>query len=656
MNTATSGLSTELAATAGRRVRLVRTRAGEALPGDLRDHASATGAFVVTLSKHASFARFTSELVQTLATSVVGIQRTFAGAYARALQMPDPSATLAAWFARHLPSKSSFVIGGLHRAGDPRIARFIIEAIERLPQSSWSIASQTFDALPVATWLARGIAAPPIDGSAPVSADASQHTETPANAEALEAQGDVAGALQLLLEGGREAEMVELIDRHGFALIESDSAYLLHDALANLSEKATASSPVVLTLLAMTASLGDRFDVSEAHFKAALGVCRDDLQRGRVSYWYGSDLLRRGQSAAIALLQAARAAAPAGSRLSIASTSALAAALAVAGRVDEASELAESGIASVRGSNDDGLTARVRHQAAYVALRACRYSEAKEFATQALMLAENVGAYETIAGAASVLYNVALDVDEELGAAVAFLRRIADCGAKCGNVEKQFYGLVAAYEIEVERGDDDTIAGLESDLAEFDAAYQARCTTEGLLPSQVLQMAWHGEFERAYEVLSGSRDQQNDAGRRGQRWAELALYAAAARATDDAGRAIAAARRQLRAMPPSSVHHQRTRAYLALAQILAGRPQAARTEIATLLSEPIAGRGRLRALIDTIGQLAAWHVGAIGHVDLLAGLERLRGHEFGGFARMLEALPADLLYPEPADPQEARSA
>jgi tetratricopeptide (TPR) repeat protein len=655
MKPATSGISTRLAATQGRRVQLVaRTAAGAS--AELREYAGSIGAHYVALPEAASFMRFSAELVRALASSSQGIGRTFAGAYTRSLQAPDPAAALATWLARHLAGTShTLVIDRFDRAADPRIARFVAEVVERAPGMSLIVAATSFSDLPIAAWLSRDIAEPPIEMTE--SADA---TATPvadlAQVQSLEAAGDFAGALEMLATLDRKAETLALIERHGFALLESDGAYVLHDAIARLDDSVKATSSIVLTLLAQSAALENRSDVAEAHFKSALAACGDELQRARVRFWYAAELLRHGRPETIELFETNDRQADIPARLRIASRSGLAAAYAMAVRPDEARTLATTTLDLARAFGDDALTARVLHQAAFVALRGSRYTEAKDLAAESLDLAEKAGVYETAAGALSVLYNVVLDVDEDLTGAAELLRRIADCGAKCGSVEKQLYGLAALYEIEVERGNEAAAAAVQSDLQDFDVTFGARVTSEGILPAQVMQFAWQGEFERAHQILKASGDQQLDAGRRALRWSEIAMYAAAARATNQSQRAIAATRRHLRLTPTASVHGVRARVHLALTHLLLGLPQEARTEMASLNGNVPTGRGRLRAMVDFVRKLADWHLGAADHAELLGRLETLRQCDLGGFARMLEALPADLLAPELADPRKTRSA
>jgi tetratricopeptide (TPR) repeat protein len=647
-----------LAAGAGRRVRLFEKLESRGPSGTLREYAAASGAIYLAVGKRGSFARFGAELAEAFAPDFRGLKQTFSGAFARASQTPDPGAALAAWFSRHLAGSSpTILIDALHDATEPRIARFIAEAVERSPQTSWILAGESFDAVPVAAWLARGLASAPVDGAGALG-DADGDADFDASVEPgeLEARGDIAGALERFVERGAEAQIVALIDRHGFALIESDHAYLLNDALAGLSDEVRKTSPVVLTLLATAASFEDRPDVSESLFENALAVCSDSLQRARVEYSYGTDLLRRGQPKAVDVLTSVADTAGAPLSLRIAARSALAASYALFGRAEEAAALIEPTLQSAIERGDDLLTARVYHQASYVALRSARYAEAKHLATIARTIAERVGAYEAVAGAASVLYNVALDVEEDLGAAVELLHQIADAGAKCGNVEKQLFALIAAYEIEVERGNEASIAAIETDLESFDVAYTSRLASEALLPAQVLQLAWHGDFARAHQILAPSGDQQRDTGRRALRWAEIAFHAAAARKTGDALRAISSAQHGLSVADDSNVPGIRARVYLALAFLLLGRPQAARAEIASLNDNVPTGSGRLRATIDFVRGLVGWHLGTVDHVAMLAKLESLREREFGGLARMFEAIPADLIEPTPADPERAKSA
>ena len=649
----------------------------------LREYATTGNAAYLALPGDASFARFTAILVQALAPRFPGIERTFAGAYARALEMPDPAGALAAWMLRHIDAQPcEIVIDDVHHAADRRIVRFIAEMIERSPESCrWLIASKSLEGFPIASWLRRGIIGSPIKGPDLVltfeealrlakrvskvdEANVRQlHRETAGvigdfvallhmssgypyqetrvlTAPELEEAGDIAGALDLLKGPYRE--------REAFALIESDRSYVLHDAIANLSSEAQGKSPVVLTLKAIAASLAGRGDFSEAFFNSALERCTDEPQRRRVSFWYACDFLRRGRPEAIELLERLDPDLPVPLWLRLANQSALAAAYAFVARHDEAQALIGATLEAALELRDDSLTARVYHQAAFVALRACRYEEAKELARQGARLAEASGAFETAAGALSVLYSIAVDVDVDLGLAADVLRRIAECGAKCGSLEKQIYGLACAYEIEAERGDERALALIEEDLRVFDVGYASRSINEAALPGQALQLAWHGDFTRSYQILKASADQQSEIALRARRWAEIALYAAAAQSVGDATQAIGIALQRLQSTSKASANGRRAHIYLALAYVLIGHIPEARAELAGLDDEGL-GSGRLGALVECIDSLIRWRTESPDSADVLARLECLHERGFGGFARMLEALPMALTVPEPPE-------
>ncbi len=288
---------------------------------------------------------------------------------------------------------------------------------------------------------------------------------------------------------------------------------------------------------------------------------------------------------------------------------------------------------------DDTVRARVYHQTAFVALREGNFDRAKEFAYAAATLATRIGAYEIASGALSVLYNVAIDVDEDCSKAAEHLRQLALCGAKCGSVEKQFYALVAAYEIETERGDAAAVARLERDLGEFDVQYSGRFATQVLLPAQTLQLAWHGDFARAYRILASSAEQHQDPERRSLRWAELAVYAAASGKTAEALAALSAARKADRFPRAADVFLWRARILGALAEVMLGRPQAGKTILELVERDVPQDRRRLRALAGAVGALADWRIGSADHVEVFGALERLRRDEFGGYARLFEMLP-----------------
>ncbi len=460
-------------------------------------------------------------------------------------------------------------------------------------------------------------------------------------ARALESVGDVAGSLQILVERGDEAEIVRLVERHGFTWIEGEQAHVLHDALAAVGDEARQGHPSIMAVRAMIASLGGRYDVAESLFQRALSATDEPVQRLRIRYYYASDLMRRGRLDAIELLQPDETFFEAPVDLRIAVMSALGATYAIAGELELARKWVDRALDAVGDSRNRVLAARVHHQAAFVAMYAGDGQLAKRLAATASSLAEAVSAYEVAGGAYTVRYQLALDVDDDPRSAAAHLERVAAYGAKCGSVEKQLFAVAGAFEIAVERGDDEGVASLERELEQFDVQYSARTAMEGLLPAKALLLAGHGEFARAYRILNASADQQPTADRRAQRLAEIAVYAAGAGEFVDAGAAAVAAWRLTKQVPPHSIRSLRTRLFAALALVMLGRLSAPRMLVAGVRRDLPAGLPRLAAFVEAIEALIARRSGMRNHTALAAALETMHSLDFGGVARIVEALPSE---------------
>jgi hypothetical protein len=760
-----------------KRVALICAPSGFGTSTALRDLSRRSGAPYVAVREGSSLPRFAADLVEALAGVVPGMQMTLTAAYERALDAQDPTAALAAWFARHSAGRRfTVVLDHLHAAGSPEITRFIVDIVERsAPGGRWIIASQSLDDLPVASWLAHGLANVPRDASdlrldeteaaafagalAPGTdagsvaallaatggcvADFVYFLRTPealaANAgvpdagadmrsrfaalsrsertlavrsallpslddaalaslripgyartlaglrararglfaddgsrwdprfrrflrdrldewseprraavaartaAALERSGDLAGALDLYARFRLEREILRVAESHAFRPLESGAASLLHDALAAVDIGAQKTNPAVLTLRALSASLRGRTDVAEVLFQHALSNSRNPAQTISVRYLYAKDLLRRGRLDAIALLQPDETFLAAPDDVRVASMASLGVAYALDGQPELAEKWVARALRDAARLRDGAVRARVYQQVAYVAVEAGDCDRATRFARRAAALAEAAGEFEVAASAYSVLYVVASDFDDDPAKAASYLSRIAAFGAKSGSIDKQLMAWVAAYEIEAERGDLAAVAAIERELGEFDLHYSARIPSEGLLPAQVLKATWAGDFSRAFHTLNPSAGLLATPDREALRWAEIAVYAAAAGEHKAATAAILAALRCLKRTSTHDLRTLRARLYCALAFVLLGRLAAPRMILEAARRELPPGRPRVTALYEAVAQLARFRAGDGNHRELADALDGLRAHDLGGIARMLEALPARLL-------------
>jgi ATP/maltotriose-dependent transcriptional regulator MalT len=419
----------------------------------------------------------------------------------------------------------------------------------------------------------------------------------------------------------------------------------MHDALAALGEEARQANHSVLAVQAIMASLGGQMDVSEALFQHALVSCNVPQQRMRLRYLYAVDLMRRGRADCIDLLKPDDAFFEAPPEVRVAVMSALGAAYVIAGRSDLGRKWVERALSSAKRLDDNILSARVHHQAAFVALQAGDGERAKALATISTDLAEREGVFEVAGGALTVLYSAAKDIDDDLQAAAGYLERIAAFGAKCGSVDKQLYAWLAAYEIAIERGDARAAAGIDRELAEFDVQYSSRHVMQVMLPSKALQLGWYGDFGRAHKILSSSAEHQVTPDRQALRLAEISLHAAAAGANEDAAASVAAAWRLLRRQSTWSLPLWRARTLCALTFTLLGRIRSPRLILNALRQEVPAKYVRVLALVGAAEALVARRAGERNYDVVVGALDELRRRQLGGLARFLEALPSRLVSP-----------
>jgi hypothetical protein len=265
-------------------------------------------------------------------------------------------------------------------------------------------------------------------------------------------------------------------------------------------------------------------------------------------------------------------------------------------------------------------------------------ARAKELASISLTLANEHGFFDVAAGALTVLYNVASDVDDNIGESLRLLEAVADCAAKSGSLTTHIFALIARLEVEVERGDEDAIADLDEKLRAIDITCSGRAAYEALLPSQALRSTWSGDFGGAYRLLASSASQQWSADRKALRWAEIAVYAAAAKLSAEAGEAYRKAVDLLEGVEPD-LRVSRTRLLLALAMILLGRGDSAREMFELVATASGALSPRLNALRRALAALAERYRGVGNAGTMLHALNDLREHHFGGVARMLMSLP-----------------
>jgi ATP/maltotriose-dependent transcriptional regulator MalT len=460
-------------------------------------------------------------------------------------------------------------------------------------------------------------------------------------AEALERAGRATEALAFYIRGGAFDALARAIETHGFRFVEAGYGEAVGEAIDALDPMAQMTSPVILAIKAMFESRLGRFDTAESWFQLALNRASESAVRDQITYEYCTHLLRFIRPEAIELLEGLAANAGTSPELRAYALSALGPAYVFSRRFDDALRVTSEALEALEALGPGAgphLRARVHHQSGYVALFRGDGDRAKELAAISLALATEHGFFDVAAGALTVLYNVASDVEDDTAESVRLLEAVADCAAKSSSLTTHLFALIARLEVEVERGNEQSIEELDAKLRTIDITCSGRAAYEALLPSQALRAAWSGDFAGAYRLLAQSAPQQWSADRKGLRWAEIAVYAAAAGLEVEASVAARNASDLLEGLDVD-VRVQRARLLLALAMVLLGRSDSAREEFETVDGAVHLLSPRLRALRHAFGALGERYRGVANAAALLESINALRDNHFGGLGRMLMNLP-----------------
>jgi LuxR family maltose regulon positive regulatory protein len=453
----------------------------------------------------------------------------------------------------------------------------------------------------------------------------------------LEARGGRdASALALYVKVGAVDDIVRVVERDGVALVERGEGETVAAALDAIPEERRRQNAAVVGVRAMLDANRGRFDLAEQGFVAAIERARELELRIALVHRYAIELVRQDRESIELLLPYASDTSLA-QALRVPMLGTLATAYARAGRIDEALKTARDALDLIEPLGDD-LRARVYQQAAYVHQFAPTRERARTYATIAVELAEARGLYEVAARAYSVLYTVVNDEDDDPIAALAILDKLDECARKGASRQVRFFGLVASFAIEVERGDESALERLDRELDD-DRAAPALARSQALLPAVALRTAWSGDFRHAFELLDGTAEQQALDERRALRAAETALYAFAAALNEPGEAALREAQAALERCKLRTLRIVRAHLALALAELVRGHSAAAHRSLADAERLLAPGMRRLRAFAAAVRALYRVALEQADPATLNAALERLRAEHFGGMARLVAALP-----------------
>jgi ATP/maltotriose-dependent transcriptional regulator MalT len=444
-------------------------------------------------------------------------------------------------------------------------------------------------------------------------------------------------AIELYTELHDAQPLARLLSERGFELIDRGETDLVYRALGVLSDAEYSDFPVALAVKASLESLHGSFDVAEAWFRDAIAHVQDFGQRGAIVFRFATDLVRQDRRDAIELLQPIVAEGGHDLELAVSLAGLLATAYATHGQGELAALTIERALDQLVDVNDSAVRAKLYFQAGYVAFFAREPERAKAYARQALETAFASHLFDIAARALSILYNIAMDYEDDVRAGRLYLDQLASCSIKAGSRNLLIYATLGQFEIEVLRGNLRESARLDEALQALEVNY-SMFASEMLLPAQALRATWTGDFHRAYRLLATTAEKQITPMRQSQRYAEIALYAAAAGLHAEAAAAVQPALSLAAKAEPSAKAVAFAKSYIALTLTLLGFHQRA-ARLLSKLSRSSTLTPRFKQLVDAIRTINdRWARGRYS-ADLREALDALDACDFGGIGLLIEALP-----------------
>ena len=448
----------------------------------------------------------------------------------------------------------------------------------------------------------------------------------------LEARGDHAAALRLYTRAEDTNAILELISQHGFPLIERGDAEIVAAAIDAVPAQRRNAAALGISAV-LTANGGD-IEVAEQLFRSAIEAAGDRALQIQLTYRYALELVRHERQCIDLLLPYAHDndIAP---HLHVPILATLATAYIRAGCIDDAVNTMERALAKVNPTVGQDVQARLYQQAAFVYQFSADSERTRRHAERAVEFALGASLYDVAARAYSILYTVVYEESDNPIAVLQILDKLGECARKGGSTQAKIFGLIATYGIEVERGNEPAIEQLRRQLVDSRVMVEG-ARREALLPAEAMILGWHGEFQKAYELLVDSVDLQSEPDRRAYRSAETAFYSIAAGLQAEGERAVQSALEALNACDQPSQRTVRTRLNLGVAELLRGRSAIAHRHISEAERTVDHSFRRLKTLVHCVRVLYQVQMEQADEGALRVAFERLRSEHMGGTARLFD--------------------
>jgi LuxR family maltose regulon positive regulatory protein len=321
-------------------------------------------------------------------------------------------------------------------------------------------------------------------------------------AHVLAGSGRAIEALELFTRAGASDEILSLLDRVGFELLDLGKGDVVENAVTAIEYRETVESPVQLVILAHLCRVKGDASGAERLFVRALSAAADPTLRADIALRYVTFLCYPNQRYAEALevLDNVSVSSVKSRAIRARCIARRAVLLSYLGRREEASRLVAFALSEVNAMDDCSpprLT--VTECAARVALNCEHFDQASLAARDLVSKTERAGLLWWTGGALNIVMQAAYD-QGRISECHDALNQLLSVAKRSGlRIQFHFY-LTVAYDLAMQRGDESTIQEIELQLeaesrngVQFDAS---------LLRVYALRSARVGQFVEAYQTAS----------------------------------------------------------------------------------------------------------------------------------------------------------
>lgn len=318
-------------------------------------------------------------------------------------------------------------------------------------------------------------------------------------ARALEASGDVEHAIASYVAAAASADVVRLLERHGFDLLERARGDVVARAIESLDEKTCRENGAVLALQGALQAIAGKFARAESLFRRALARAADNrdlvaivsLRLASLIGNEGGDVLRiltpvANDSAQKVVYRAE-------------ALSLIAARQAIIGDLSGATPAITAIEDLLPQIEADGTLAKVLHHLGIVSRHMGDIKTALERLSESSELASELHFYNIASRGYAVLSNLALREEDDVAQQLQFAEAAADAASKAGDAFALQTALLQVLSAKMRRGDIDGSLAVERRLT---AMQPSTVANRYLKLFRSARLAWQGRFGEAHQLLA----------------------------------------------------------------------------------------------------------------------------------------------------------